>query len=837
MSRSTLALCASILIVSFVEGSRISAQAQQAGCVEAESSTAIRLSAESEFLRALQPQLGLLLGVEAMKSAERAGQRIPIAEQAVIDSLGSAGGLPFRGVGTAFALAISSDSRLVIIGEFGSDLARVWDLAASDPTASSIVLRGHTGGIVDVAIADDHHWAVTAGNFDQTARLWKLDSSDPSSNLTILPASAPVREVAINSQWVAVGSADGIVQLWKRSSSGVDATPIVLSGHGSLLFGADITQLQFSSDGNYLISSSNDTTVRVWKVTTPDPTMDSIVLTGQMFPILDATISANSRWIVSGAEDGNARVWDLQSARPETAVATLTGGSRRIRAVAIHPNSSLAATAGDDGVVRVWTLQSGIGSTPLAVLSGPNGWISKVAFSSNDKYLVACCSDHKAWLWELGDLSFTSNPASLSGHEGGIVDVAFSTDARYMVTCGWDGARLWDAQKDDLQAPYSTRQGFDHAASADGKWLYARIDGAKGNLWNLTVQDAASTLFVIDEDSNGATVRPIFSRDSRWLVTSGVSKTQVHQMSNGTPGTPRSLNGHTGTVTAIAISGDGQWVVTGGQDKTVTVWPLANGSGDLTSAHSITVATAARAVAITSDGRHVAIGTQGQLLYWEPGSSEVGPLTLSDGPFVWDVTITSDDKWLGAHIEDGVRLWDVSQSDPQGRTFQIGSRQADPFSLEGILAFSIDQGRWLATGGNDQVVHLWNLHANDPAAESKTLYGHTASITDMKISCDGRWLVSHSNNEVLMWDLTSDQPQTTRTRIPMPSKSRDLTTLSVSCDRGLLIIEPNFYINAGIVAPGGLLIWRTRPQDLIKQAQSAAGRELSVQERRTYLYE
>lgn len=40
-------------------------------------------------------------------------------------------------------------------------------------------------------------------------------------------------------------------------------------------------------------------------------------------------------------------------------------------------------------------------------------------------------------------------------------------------------------------------------------------------------------------------------------------------------------SGHTSTVTAVAFSQDHRWAATGGEDKTIRIWGIANGREDL----------------------------------------------------------------------------------------------------------------------------------------------------------------------------------------------------------------------------------------------------------------
>jgi WD40 repeat protein len=74
------------------------------------------------------------------------------------------------------AARISRDNRWVVTGS-DDKTARLWDLRATDPAASPVVLRWHESFVHAVAISADSRWVVT-GSEDETARLWLLQMSD-----------------------------------------------------------------------------------------------------------------------------------------------------------------------------------------------------------------------------------------------------------------------------------------------------------------------------------------------------------------------------------------------------------------------------------------------------------------------------------------------------------------------------------------------------------------------------------------------------------------------------------------------------------------------------------
>lgn len=117
------------------------------------------------------------------------------------------------------------------------------------------------------------------------------------------------------------------------------------------------------------------------------------------------------------------------------------------------------------------------------------------------------------------------------------------------------------------------------------------------------------------------------------------------------------LVGHAGSVRSVAVTTDGAWIVSGGDDHTVRIWDLASGRLERTlEGHTGSV----NSVAVAPDGARIFSGGDDHTVrIWDLASGRL-ELTLEGhtGP-VGDVGVTTDGRRLVSSGRDSsVRVWD-----------------------------------------------------------------------------------------------------------------------------------------------------------------------------------
>ncbi|MCU0546566.1 MAG: trypsin-like peptidase domain-containing protein [Oscillatoriaceae cyanobacterium Prado104] len=205
-----------------------------------------------------------------------------------------------------------------------------------------------------------------------------------------------------------------------------------------------------------------------------------------------------------------------------------------------------------------------------------------------------------------------------------------------------------------------------------------------------------------------------------------------------------SLQGHSESVNAVAMSADGKVLVSGSDDKTVKFWNLETGAVVRTfSGHSDAVSS----VVFSPNGQFVASGSWDKTIkIWNAQTGQLVRTLTGHSGLVNAVAISSDSKTLASGSKDGsIRLWNLAT----GQAIRtISGKNLSVLSV----AFSPD-GRSLAAGNSNGTVGLWNVGNGQLI---RRYSGHTDGVWSVAFGRDGSILVSGSwDKSVRIWDARS----------------------------------------------------------------------------------
>lgn len=205
-----------------------------------------------------------------------------------------------------------------------------------------------------------------------------------------------------------------------------------LIGHSGPVF-----SLKFNSSSTFLVSASQDCTVRLWSL---DLFKCVAVYKAHAFPIWALDFAPNDFHFVSGGADRQAIVWCTKNTKPERVfVSSLSD----VTATKFHPNSNYLFIGSSDHKIRMHEIES---AKMVRTFCGHTDTITCLDVSHCGKLLVSGSRDMSVILW---DIETSRVLARYTGHSAAVYSVSFSYFGTVICSAGADNSvKLWD--KTDL---------------------------------------------------------------------------------------------------------------------------------------------------------------------------------------------------------------------------------------------------------------------------------------------------------------------------------------------------------------------------------------------------
>ncbi len=281
---------------------------------------------------------------------------------------------------TVLMAMLSADGETIITGNAAGEV-QFWDIVTGQVIHE--LLTENDGLIADIAISPDGKYVVTPGGNDGIARLWDVQTGDELQTYHghMMPIGAV--EFSNDGEWILTGSSDGTARLWETHSGDL---LLEFVGHNG-----PVRSLAFSPDNQQIATGSQDTTARLWD--TNNGTMIQ-QFDGHIGEVRSIIFSPDGQYILTGSEDNTARLWDKQSG---VEIITLSGHSLPIRALAFSSDGNLIITGSDDETARVWHVETG---EVIRQFIGHSSPLRSVTFSDDNQFVIVG-NIEQAYLWRL----------------------------------------------------------------------------------------------------------------------------------------------------------------------------------------------------------------------------------------------------------------------------------------------------------------------------------------------------------------------------------------------------------------------------------------------------
>ena len=269
--------------------------------------------------------------------------------------------------------------------------------------------------------------------------------------------------------------------------------------------------------------------------------------------------------------------------------------------MAFSPDERRFASADGSGTIRLWDAQTG---RSLFTLKGHTEAVTCLAFSPEGKYVVSGSADKTVRVWA------TATGASvrkLDGHDAPVRALAVTADGRRMVSVSKRSLLSWEvgnwAKTDEKRMNRTRLGGVLSGTSGRVSSLPARPSFTP-DARQLIVGSATSPAFRIYDVTTGKRIKTFrgetssrgfqtitLSPDGKRIVAGGSSRARspnaakdfsIKVIDIEAGKTVLSLDGHGVVTRALAVSPDGRWITSGGDDGAIIVWDAETGRKERT---------------------------------------------------------------------------------------------------------------------------------------------------------------------------------------------------------------------------------------------------------------
>lgn len=491
------------------------------------------------------------------------------------------------------ALAFSPDGRWLASG--GEDKTIIlWDPATGEEVRK---LKGHSAALTQVAfspngqrlVSADQNGGVEVWNYAAGVAVQSFDLHGWVRSLAYSP-DGRVWAISVDSR---EGEEGSTARIEVHDAESGKTIRTISTDWGTVM------ALRITPDGVLMASGAvgddePEGSVKMWNL-----------VSGQLvktYPVMASAFSTDGRWGANVDYLGQPKVIvsDLSTGQQKQSTRVVNAGF-----VFLSPNGEeMAVTVGAASELKILSVANG---KEIAALPGDNSYGLVAAAFSPDGKLVAAgpYSGYSIKIWEVG----TAREAARLHGQSAVQGVAVSPDGRQLAVGSAHGLSIWDLAARKKVATVTNSPVNRVVYSSDGRWLAAnpgkQFPGETLKVWDakswtpvgeFKFDQGGTPIFWIAFTGNGSPLAKIGFLTRSWQFTvgggthtvwSGASPLAISPDGNllvaqtGLSGNLelwdmtsgeklQTLPAHKLSVTALAFSSDGRWLLTGGQETPIS---------------------------------------------------------------------------------------------------------------------------------------------------------------------------------------------------------------------------------------------------------------------------
>ena len=522
--------------------------------------------------------------------------------------------LPFSNV---LSLAMMPSGDQLAVG-YGDGLIELRDPSTLQRVGEFAALSGGVSGIVfsadgqQMLVFDDQP---SVHLYDVTSRRL-LQERSLSGDIWAGRTSADLRTVATSDR-------EGFIRIWNLDDGSITRE---WQAHSDV-----VTALDFSPDGQKLLSVSQDRLAKYWDLATgellytlspgnwlwdgdisPDgrriATVDdtaTLVLwdaatgaevrryLGQYDVIYDVEFSPDSRSILIVGEDGTVRVYDVA---PQS-LPQFLDHPFGVLSAAIAPDVATVSTGDRTGMLRMWDAQTGEKRWEQQAHSRD---IIGIIYLGGGAQMMTTSTDDTMRLWDAASGELIS---SITKNINAIAPIGFdvSHDERFVVTRSADTTAIWEIATGEQVRQFDKQMAF-AIFMPDDTAVVTLYSGPPENgivrIWNIRTGELVHEF----KPSPGQRIAGLAVTPDGRHIAVGITEGVIQLWEYGTWREVGQFVGHTGRVHPVVFSPDGRFLLSAGADRPARLWDVESRTELRRYVHEQQVW---RSVAFTTDGTQV----------------------------------------------------------------------------------------------------------------------------------------------------------------------------------------------------------------------------------------
>ncbi|MGO9485181.1 MAG: caspase family protein [Rhodomicrobium sp.] len=355
------------------------------------------------------------------------------------------------------SVAFSPQSHLILSGSADKSI-KLWhtegDWQKPHIQNNKDGIKLHVGPVNAVAFSPDGNTIAAGGVGSIFARLTLFDISNPERSKPHVLSRGPIdRWLIIPLQALATffmflhgfERANSWQQYWDIPVYSFLFICMLLALFVRFINEIKVTNISFSSDGSFLLSSLNRKTFGLWEVRTKkrikrfhnrDHSLVKKQWWSRIPPISCVAYSSNGRFALAGDTAGDLTLWSIATGEE---LITLRGHTGAVNSVAFSKDSKLAVSGSSDKTLKLWDMAS---RRELLSCAGHDGAVTSVAFSPDGRYVLSGSLDGTLSFWETNT---GREILTIPAHSFSVRSVAISANGRFAASGGDDKMlKLWD---------------------------------------------------------------------------------------------------------------------------------------------------------------------------------------------------------------------------------------------------------------------------------------------------------------------------------------------------------------------------------------------------------